>query len=146
MTQRCRFCELEHESCICAPGPEAKDALRDGRAAQRRRCTCALERAEGCCCGKGPLESSCMTLPPSRANPHPLDARALKARLEDRDVVIGVLRERCQRLESVLEAAREHLLHSAIVSTSRPQIEAKNRLEQVIAQADAPPKGAPRAD
>ena len=39
-----------------------------------------------------------MTAPPSD-----LDARALKARLEDRDTVIAVLRDRCQKLEAAIK-------------------------------------------
>jgi hypothetical protein len=104
MTIVCAFCSLELEGCICAAGPVSKDALRDGR-----RPPDALERAI------------------SKA--HPLDARALKARLEsettradlaeqradklvekndvlmaDRGIVIGVLRARCAKLESAIKA------------------------------------------
>lgn len=36
-------------------------------------------------------------------HPHDLDARALKKRLEDRDVIIGVLRDRCKKLEGAID-------------------------------------------
>jgi hypothetical protein len=44
--------------------------------------------------------------PLPRSEAHDLDARALRARLEDRERVIAAFRERCQKLEAVAEAAR----------------------------------------
>lgn len=52
--------------------------------------------------------------PLPRSEPHELDARALKARLEDRERLIAAFRERCQKLEAVADAARNVLSEEAV--------------------------------
>lgn len=75
-------------------------------------------------------------------HPNELDARALKKRLEDRDVIIGVLRERCQLLETLVPLVRELLGERSFTTSEEPLFP---RMKKVLADIDAPPKGAPSA-
>lgn len=92
MTHRCRYCQL-HEG---HDGPHVPVDL----------CPFCKRVVDMCYCEDGPARrprahaSLAQHRADEAAKAHPLDARALEARLADRDVIIGVLRDRCAKLEA----------------------------------------------